>query len=185
MMVNSEFARSPLGAAQHGRRDRVHLKEVPFTLSFDLRAEPGSDGYNEASLALGFVLPTRIGSSATSEQFTALCLGPDWWYITGTGDLIALLAHALATTHISVVDVSAQRTKLEISGPHAGDVLAHYWEQDLRVSHFTVGSCSQGILAKAPVILWHVAEDNYVVFVRASFAQHLWTALTDATVEYL
>ena len=184
-MVNSEYARSPLSGAQHGRDDCVSIKEVAFSRSFDLRAEPGSDGYNEANLALGFVLPAIVGKSASSENFTALCLGPDWWYITGTGDLFGELSHALATTHISLVDVSAQRTKLEITGPHASDVLAHYWEQDLRVSHFPVGACSQGILAKAPVIVWHCCENCYVVFVRSSFAEHLWTALTDATVEYL
>jgi len=184
-MVNSEFARSPLAGAQHGRRDRVMLKEVPYSHSYDLRVAPGSSGYNEASVALGFVLPTHIGSSATSEQFTALCLGPDWWYVIGSDDLFAALSHALATTHISVVDVIAQRTRLEISGPHAAEVLAHYWEQDLRVSYFPTGACSQGVLAKAPVIVWHSAENCYVVYVRSSFAQHLWTALTDATVEYL
>ncbi len=185
MTVNSEFAKSPLGGAKHGRENAVLLQEVPFTPAFDLRAEPGSDGYNEVNLALGLVLPTVVGASATSERFTALCLGPDWWYLTGTGDIEGALAHARATTHLSLVDVSAQRTKIEIFGPHAKDVLAHYWEQDLRDDHFGEGACSQGVLAKAPVVLWHCCADCYIVFVRSSFAQHLWAALTDATVEYL
>ena len=96
-----------------------------------------------------------------------------------------LLQPLRAEHHLSVVDVSAQRTAVHISGPRAREVLGHVWEQDLRESHFPVGSCSQGLMAKAPVIVWHCCADCFVILVRASFARHLWSALTDAAVEYL
>ena len=55
--------------------------------------------------------------------------------------------------HFSVVDVSGQRTTIELEGPNAREVLAHLWEQDLREKSFPVGSVSQGLMAKAPVIV--------------------------------
>ncbi|CAB4651766.1 unannotated protein [freshwater metagenome] len=200
MMVNLEFAKSPLSSAEHGSKDSaVWMYEVPFTPAWDLRVEPGNDAYAAVNAALGLTLPTKVGDVARlngacigqddfvvgQQAIIALCLGPDWWYLTGTADIQALLLPVQEAHHISFVDVSSQRTKIEVSGPNAQDVLAHYWEQDLREEHFPIDACSQGVLAKAPLIMWHCCENCYLLFPRASFAKHLWTALTDAAVEYL
>ena len=199
MMVNLEFAKSPLGGAKHGGLDKaVLIQEVPFTPGFDLRVDPLSAGYLAVVAALGAVPPTTVGKVARSNAacivgdelpaaggISALCLGPDWWYLTGTADIQALLKPVQETHHISLVDVSSQRTKIEVYGPSAKDVLAHYWEQDLREEQFPIDACSQGVLAKAPLIMWHCCDNCYLLFPRASFSKHLWTALTDAAVEYL
>ena len=87
--------------------------------------------------------------------------------------------------HFSVVDVSGQRTTIELQGPKVRELLAHLWEQDLREKTFPVGSVSQGLMAKAPVIVCHIAESRYRVIVRSSFAVHLWKALADAAEEWL
>lgn len=199
MTVNLEFAKSPLGGAKHGGLDKaVLLQEVPFTPGFDLRVDPDSAGYLAVVAALGLVIPTSVGKVTRNNAdcivgdempaaggVSALCLGPDWWYLTGTADIQGLLKPVQESHHISLVDVSSQRTKIEVYGPSAKDVLAHYWEQDLRDEHFPIDACSQGVLAKAPLIMWHCCENCYLLFPRASFAKHLWTALTDASVEYL
>jgi sarcosine oxidase subunit gamma len=189
-MVNTEIARSPLGGAKHGNEATVLLQEVPFTPGFDLRVDPESAGFAAVNSALGLTLGTEVGQVVKNESVSALTLGPDWWYLTSTSgtdtaDVAALLAPVQEQHHVSVVDVSAQRTKIEIYGPNAKDVLAHYWEQDLRDSHYGIDRCSQGIIAKAPVILWHCCDNCYLVFVRSSFAAHLWAALVDATVDYV
>ncbi|WP_193311618.1 sarcosine oxidase subunit gamma [Agriterribacter humi] len=87
--------------------------------------------------------------------------------------------------HFSAVDVSGQRTTIELEGAHARDVLAHLWEQDLREKSFPVGSVSQGLIAKAPVIVCHVAPLRYRIMVRSSFAVHVWKALVDAGEEWV
>lgn len=175
------------------------MQEVPFTPGFDLRVNPEASGFAAVNAALGLTLPTQVGAVVrngsdciVSEDelpaaggVSALCLGPDWWYLTGTADIQAILKPVQEAHHISLVDVSSQRTKIEVYGPNAKDVLAHYWEQDLRDEHFPIDACSQGVLAKAPLIMWHCCENCYLLFPRASFAKHLWTALTDAAVEYL
>lgn len=190
-------AKSPLGGAKHGNETSVSLQEIPFTPGYDLRVDPASAGFAAVNTALGLTLPTKVGEVArvnapcptdptsNSESIIALCLGPDWWYVTGTADIAALVTPLRDEHHLSIVDVSAQRTKIEMWGPNAKEVLEHIWETDLREKAFPIDACAQGVMAKAPVILWHCCEGCYIIFVRSSFAEHLWAVLTDATVEYL
>ena len=190
-------AKSPLGGAKHGNEASVSLQEIPFTPGYDLRVDPASAGFAAVNAALGLTLPTKVGAVArvnapcptdpasNSTSVIALCLGPDWWYLTGTADIAAIVTPLRDEHHLSIVDVSAQRTKIEMWGPNAKDVLEHVWENDLREKAFPIDACAQGVMAKAPIILWHCCADCYVLFVRSSFAEHLWAVLTDATVEYL
>ena len=204
MTVNTRpGATSPLNGASHGDAASVFMEEVPFTPGYDVRVQPGTDAYRAVCAALGVQLPTTVGSvargagqvcmgqpgyDAQAPSISALTLGPDWWFVTGNQDVAALLEPLRAEHHISIVDVSAQRTKVEVYGPNARTVLEHVWEQDLRPAHFGIDACSQGLIAKAPVIMWHCcdgASGCYLLFVRSSFATHVWEVLTDATVEYL
>lgn len=180
-------AKSPLNGAKYGNENSVLLQEVPFTPMWDLRVDPNSAGYAAVNSALGLTLPTKVGDVAKNSDgsVNALTLGPDQWLLTGTNDAASLLAPVKAAHHISVVDISAQRTKIEIFGPNAKEVLEHVWEQDLREKNFGIDKCSQGIMFRSPVIMWHCCADCYLIYVRSSFATHLWAALTDATVEYL
>ena len=193
-------ARSPLEGASFGDAKTFRAEEVAFTPMYDLRVQPGTPVFDAVCTALGVQLPTTVGKVERNGAFClgqpgydkdetsgviALSLGPDWWLLTGTADPEALLAEVREQHHLSLVDVSGQRTKLEVYGPKSREVLEHIWEQDLRDQSFPVDACSQGIMAKAPVIVWHCCGDCYCVLVRASFARHLWTALTDAALEYV
>jgi sarcosine oxidase subunit gamma len=193
-------AKSPLNGATWGKQgDPIWMYEVPFTPMWDLRVDPNSSAFSAVNAALGLTLPTTVGKVARvnascmgqpeyekdQKGIIALCLGPDQWLLTGTADASELLEHVRAIHHISLVDISAQRTKLEVSGPKSVEVLEHVWEQDLRKKNFGIDSCSQGIMFRTPVIMWYCCTDCYILFVRSSFAEHLWAALTDATVEYL
>jgi sarcosine oxidase subunit gamma len=192
-------AKSPLGGAKHGNKSSIMMEEIPFTPMWDLRVEPGSVAFSEVNAALGLTLPTNVGDvsrvNATcmgqpgydknAKGVSALCLGPDQWLLTGTMDVAKVLAPVQTSQHISVVDVSGQRTKIEVYGPNSREVLEHVWEQDLRAKNFGIDKCSQGIMFRSPVIMWYCCTDCYILLARSSFAQHLWTVLTDATVEYL
>ena len=192
-------AKSPLGGAHHGDKSIIKIEEVAFTPMWDLRVDPQSEAFAAVNAALGLTLPTTVGDvarvnatcfgqpgyDANAEGISALCLGPDQWMLTGTLDAAEALAPVRSAHHMSLVDVSAQRTKIEVYGPKSVEVLEHIWEQDLRKSAFGVDNCTQGIMFKAPVIMWYCCTDCYIVFVRASFAEHLWAALVDASVEYL
>ena len=180
---------SPLEGMNIGTVAMVAIRELPGLHTIDLRVAPGTSTQAAIAEALGMDLPgvgrSVVGRSVVGPsggEVYALCLAPDWWLIVGFEEAEQKLAPLRLRNdyHFSAVDVSGQRTTIELEGPKVGEVLAHLWDQDLREKSFPVGSVSQGLMAKAPVIVWHIAQFRYRVMVRSSFALHLWKALVDA-----
>jgi sarcosine oxidase subunit alpha len=97
---------------------------------------------------------------------TGLRLGPDWWLVTGD-----------AEPGPGWVDVSGQRTVIELSGPGAMDVLITGCPLDLHPSVFT--GHAQTAIAKAPVILQRDG-DAFRIHVRSSYTNYLGEWLIDA-----
>jgi sarcosine oxidase subunit gamma len=183
---------SPLKGMNMGTVASVAIRELPGLHTIDLRVAPGTSTQAAVAEALGMDLPvkpgqTRGGSVSGGGEAHALCLAPDWWLVVGFKEVERKLAPLLSQNqhHFSVVDVSGQRTTLSLEGPKVRDVLAHLWDQDLREKSFPIASVSQGLMAKAPVIVWHTAQFRYRVMVRSSFALHLWKALVDAAEEWV
>ncbi len=138
--------------------------------------------------ALGVALPVEPNTVATSGQRNVLWLGPDEWLVvdglTQVGEIEEAVRQAFPPDWGSVVDVSANRTLIELSGPRARDVLSRGCSLDLHPRSFRPGMCAQTLLAKTAVILWQTDDTpTFKVFVRASFAAHLARWLTDASVE--
>ena len=170
----------------------VAIRELPGLHTIDLRVAPGTETQTAVAQALGMDLAGKPGQTLEASvsgggKAHALCLAPDWWLLLGFQEAEKKLAPLLLNSHyhFSVVDVSGQRTTIELDGPNAREVLAHLWEQDLREKSFPVASVSQGLMAKAPVIVCHTAPLRYRVMVRSSFALHLWKALVDAAEEWV
>jgi len=177
--------KSPLNGASLGNPKSVLIKEVPFLKSFDLRVDPESAIAATIEQDLKIKLPRNIGV-ATKNDFACLTLGPDWWLLVELPESKAQeLQKKLINEYVSLVDVSSQRTCIEISGPSTKSVLQHAWEQDLDDVAFPVGACAQGLMARCPTIIHRTADTTYRLYVRSSFAQHLYRFLTDAATEYL
>jgi sarcosine oxidase subunit gamma len=188
-MISKE---SPLEGMNMGTIATVAIRELPGLHTIDLRVSPGSSTQAAVVDALGMDLPgkpgqTLAGSVSGGGEAHILSLAPDWWLIVGFEEAEQKLAPLRLNSdyHFSVVDVSGQRTTIELEGPMVREVLAHLWEQDLREKSFPIASVSQGLMAKAPVIVWHIASFRYRVMVRSSFALHLWKALVDAAEEWV
>ena len=182
---------SPLKGMSFGNVTTVAIRELAGLPAIDLRVEPGTSTQAAVIEALGMDLPAKPGqvlsqSASGGGEVHALCLAPDWWLIVGLKEAEQQLAPLLLNNdyHLSVVDVSGQRTTIELEGPRVREVLAHLWDQDLRQKNFPVASVSQGLMAKAPVIVYHIAPFCYRVMVRSSFARHVWKALVDAAEEW-
>lgn len=196
-MVDGEVRRSPLDhyagrLAEVGQRSNgaVAIEELPFLGQISLRLDPQGQAAKEAGVALGFALPLEPGTTGRDGATCAMWLGPDEWLVacpaSERSTVEASLRGALDDESIAVVDVSAQRTALRISGPSARDLLAHGCALDLHPSVLTEGRCVQTMLARAQVIL--IADDvlrsEFRVFVRSSFAEYLALWLIDAAHEY-
>lgn len=182
---------SPLKGKSIGTLETVAIHELQGLNTIDVRVAPGSSSQVAIAEALGISLPVKPGQTggSTSGEGDAhvLCLAPDWWLVVGLNNAEQKLLSLKQNDqyHFSVVDVSGQRTTIELEGPKVREVLAHLWEQDLREKSFPIGSVSQGLMAKAPVIVFHIAPFRYRVMVRSSFALHLWKTLADASEEWL
>src|SRR5258706_12826480 len=185
---------SPLEGMSIGTVATVAIRELPGLHTIDLRVAPGTSTLAAVAEALGLDLPvigrsvigrSEVGASG-GEAYT-LCLAPDWWLIVGLQEAEQKLAPLLLKNHyhFSAVDVSGQRTTIELEGPKVREVLAHLWDQDLREKSFPIASVSQGLMAKAPVIVCYIAPFRYRVMVRSSFALHMWRALVDAADEWV
>jgi len=183
---------SPLQEMKIGTVAIVSIRELPGLHTIDLRVAPGTSAHIAIIEALGINLAGKSGQMLLTTlpdggEAYSLCLAPEWWLIVGLHEAEQKLVELQLKTeyHFSVVDVSGQRTTIELEGPKVREVLAHLWEQDLREKRFPIGSVSQGLMAKAPAIVCHIAPLRYRVMVRSSFALHLWRALVDAVEEWM
>jgi sarcosine oxidase, subunit gamma len=161
-------ARSPLS---HRADDlaRLDAVEVPFLAQVDVRCAP------EDGARLGFPIePNTVTGDLTRG---ALWLGPDEWLVVGLPGSetrhVADLLDALAGTRHSVVDVSANRSVVELKADDRHALLASGCGVDLDLEGGWVpGRCAQTLFARTSVILQEMAGATRI-FVRPSFADYL------------
>jgi len=206
--VTVELRRSPLAGAAWGDAATVAIAEVPFTPAVELRGHGSLQAGAHLPEDVG---ETRRLRSRSTFARRVCCLGPQWWLVTGEPDDLTLVDEVTAlvdevtalvdevtapvdevtapvdevtaaVTFGSAVDVSAQRTRIDIIGPRWADVLRHVWPRDLAT--LTVDTCAQGLLGRAQALLIREADDRVAVHVRASFARYAYALLTDAATEY-
>ena len=86
-------------------------------------------------------------------------------------------------TSFAIVDVSANRTTLELRGQWVRELLEFGCSLDLHPRAFGPGRCAQTLLARANVLIWFVSDEPepvYRVLVRPSFAAYVAAWLADA-----
>jgi sarcosine oxidase subunit gamma len=182
--------RSPLGATSTSpfavvRASDVQIDERPFLAQVLLRMPPRDPGREAVASALGVGLPdaNRLVRAAAAFRL-AIWMGPDeWLLVDGSGDAEALGSALLAATAAhggTVVDVSAQRTLLELRGPGVTDLLSAGCSVDLHPNVFEIGHAVQTMLARVDVIIGRGGPETYHVAVRTSFAPYLVAWLRDA-----
>ena len=174
-----------LSAATDGA---LSIRELPFVSQVNLRADPkDADLIQSFAAVLGFALPAVPNTVASREGRRALWLAPDEWLVVGPdGQQHAIeqeLRNGLNGAFGSIVDVSANRTVLELRGAKARNVLAHGVPLDLDARSFSSGQCAQTVLSKAQVIIDCRDEADLQVYVRASFANYIADWLLDAAVQ--
>jgi sarcosine oxidase, subunit gamma len=164
----------------------ISIRELPFLAQLNLRVDAGDAAVmRQLTDSLGFSLPLTPNMSTQAGDRRALWLGPNEWLIVGPDDQATSLEQALrdglAGAFGSIVDVSANRTVLEIRGARARDLLAHGVPIDLDPRSFRTNQCAQTLLAKAQVIIERRGEEAaFHLYVRSSFAGYAAEWLLDA-----
>ncbi|MER7640226.1 sarcosine oxidase subunit gamma family protein [Streptomyces sp. NPDC126522] len=180
-----------LAAVTRASGGAVRLAELPFLAQVNVRLDAKGAAADAVGLALGLSLPLEPNTVVRAGELTVLWLGPDEWLVVGAPDterdLEQRIRAAAGDDHVSVTDVSAQRTTLLVSGARARDLLAHGCPLDLHPRAFGPGRCAQTMLARAQVVV--VARDEpgsgFWVLVRSSFAGYLTDWLLDAAADYV
>lgn len=163
------------------------LRELPFLAQVDVRLDTRDDTGRAAVESVVGPLPVEPNTVTGGPDAAVLWLGSDEWLVVGPEGHAAALETQLNTAangaRVSVVDVSANRTTLELSGPTARAILESGCSIDLDPRAFGPGQCAQTLLARANVILWQTAQDPlpvYRLLVRPSFAAYVAAWIADA-----
>jgi sarcosine oxidase subunit gamma len=186
--------RSPLAHLTRGDRDGairsdrgVRLAESPFLTMVSLRVDPATPAASRLAGVLGAELPGACGEVSEHGPHKVLWLGPDEWLVVSelsSGFLVGALTDAVEGAHAAVIDVSANRTVLELSGPAARSVLEKGCPVDLHPSAFRVGMAVATTLARIPLLLWNSEPYTYRLLPRSSFADYVARWLLDAMEEF-
>ena len=166
---------------------RVELREIAFTTQISLRCAPGTQAHAALAAATGAGLPAKVGEVAGEVQGTAvLWLAPDEFLATSAEntELGGVLSATLGDAPGQVVDLSANRSVLELTGPDAPLVLRKSCPADLHPRAFAVNQAIVTSVANIPVLLWRTGEQAWRIMPRASFTEHTVHWLVDAMSEF-
>ncbi|WP_439382994.1 sarcosine oxidase subunit gamma [Amycolatopsis lexingtonensis] len=152
----------------------VDVVEEPFRTQLTVRLRDGG-------ALLGVPLPGPC-TYTSGHGVDILWMGPDEYLVLAEPGRQAELEAALSRESAAVVDVSAQRNVVRLTGAHAADVLAHGCSIDLEVS--PPGTCVQTLLARTGIVLM-VREEGFTILVRQSFSDYFHAWLADASLEYV
>ncbi|PQZ88184.1 sarcosine oxidase subunit gamma [Arthrobacter sp. MYb227] len=165
----------------------VKVREIAFTTQIGVRAEPGSAAHAAIAAELGIALPEGVGSvCGTTDGIAVLWLGPDEFLAVapeGT-EMADRLVRALGDEPGQVVDLSANRSVIELSGPSARAVLEKGCPADLHPRSLATGSAITTTLGPVPLLLWKTGEETFRLLPRASFADYTARWLLDGMLEF-
>lgn len=170
---------------------KVVLAEGPFQTMAGIRVDPTSEAGARIAAATGG-LPARCGDVGGADGVSVLWLGPSEFLVVAPehahdslgGNLIGSLTEALGQAAGQVVDLSANRTTFDLTGPRARAVLEKGCALDLHPRSFTPGTALNTEVGNIPVVLQKTGEESFRLFPRASFADFLGRWLLDAMREY-
>jgi sarcosine oxidase subunit gamma len=133
-------------------------------------------------------LPAEACRAAEGDARAALWLGPDeQLLLVQLSDFTAAvdaLTRRLAGIPHSLVDISQRQVALQISGPHAAQLLSAGCPLDLHPNAFPIGMCTRTLFAKAPIVLWRTAADAFHIEVWRTFVPYVQQLLHEVAREY-
>ncbi|VVJ16106.1 Sarcosine oxidase gamma subunit (EC [Amycolatopsis camponoti] len=154
----------------------VDAVEEPFRTQLTVRLREGQT-------LLGVDLPAPC-TFTSGHGVDILWMGPDEYLVLAEPGRQAELEASLSGESAAVVDVSAQRNVVRLTGSHARDVLAHGCSIDLDPSVSPPGTCVQTLLARTGIVLM-AREEGFTILVRQSFSDYFEAWLADASLEYV
>ena len=166
------------------------VKEICPIMKINLRGKK-REFFTNIGKKLNMILPTEANTSTTSDKLTAIWLSPDEWMVvsnelvskdTNKYELQEMLFNSISKTTLgAVVDVTDQFVQLELKGENIYEIFSAGSPFNFNEFKEKKGSTTQTVLNHVDVILHHKEENLVNLFVRRSFAQHLWDWIGDSS----
>ena len=171
-------------------QENISVKEITPVMKINLRGKK-REFLTNVGKNLNMILPTEANTSTTSDKLTAIWLSPDEWMIvsnelvnkeTNKYELQEILFNSISKTTLgAVVDVTDQFVQLELKGENIYEIFSAGSPFNFNQFREKKGSTTQTVLNHVDVIL-HNKDKNIVnLFVRRSFAEHLFSWIEDCS----
>jgi len=148
------------------------------------------DFISKVGKILDIILPQESCSTSMKEKITSLWLGPNEWLIvsnekmskeTNTYELENVLYENISKTNLgSVTNVTDQFTIFSLSGSSIVKTLSKSSPFNFESGSFSNNKVVQTVLNHIDVTIHKKDENNIDLYVRRSFAKHLWNWLKDS-----
>ena len=167
----------------------IRITEVEPIIKLNLRGKK-RDFMTKIGKELSIIPPSDPNSSSGNEKFNILWLSPDEWMLysndksdlNNTNPLEEKLFNEVSKSKIgSITNVSDHWTMLNINGKNTFDLLSTGCPFNFNDFKNTRGAVTQTIVNHIDVIIHNKDLNNLNLFVRRSFANHLWSWLNDSS----
>lgn len=173
------------------------LREIAFAPQLGIRAVPGGAAATRIERVLGMRLPGSVGeTTGDPDALHCVWISPDEFLTIdvsrmqehGEADVVAAALDddrpGAGRAPGQVVDLSGNRTILELTGPSARAVLEKGCHVDLHPRAFPVGHALSTLVGPVSMIVHRAHEETFRLLPRSSFAQYTVRWLTDAMLEF-
>ena len=167
----------------------LSIREISPIMKLNLRGKK-REFFTTVGKNLNMILPTEANTSTTSDKLTAIWLSPDEWMIVSNElvnkdndkyELYEILFNSISKTNLgAVIDVTDQFVQLELKGKNIYEIFSAGCPFNFNEFKEKKGSTTQTVLNHIDVILHHKEENVVNIFVRRSFAEHLWSWIEDS-----
>ena len=166
----------------------LQMKEIKPIMKLIVRGKK-REFISAIGKSLNILLPTEANTSTQSDKLTALWLSPDEWMIfsnepvnenTNDYETQKVLNNSISKLNLGAVsDVTDQFVMICLKGSKIYELFQSGSPYNFNVFQNKKGSVTQTILTKIDVIIHNQDKDTVNLFVRRSFAQHLFSWMND------
>ena len=168
------------------------MKEKSPVAKINLRGNlENKDFVSKAGKILGMILPKEPSSISTKEKITCMWLGPNEWLLVSNYtitknlndyELENVLFNDISKKNLgAVTNVSDQYTIFNLTGSNIFEILSKGCPFNFNSDNFTNNKVVHTILNHIDVTIHKKSENNVDLYVRRSFAKHLWDWLKDSS----
>tara|TARA_Y100001970_G_scaffold32365_1_gene40223 strand:+ start:73 stop:630 length:558 start_codon:yes stop_codon:yes gene_type:complete len=164
----------------------LSIKDVEPKFKINLRGK-NREFLKKVGQLLSIILPYEPNTSASNQEISILWLGPDEWLIYSNQiDLKkfntigeSLYTELYQSNKGAVTYVSDQYTCINIKGDKFYDLISKNCPLDLSIFEKNTGNVCQTIINGIDVIIHQIDSAEFNIFIRRSFAKHLYLWLCD------